>query len=223
MPKIIQPIMVHNGAEHTVARHLSIWERITKDIVFISPEDSQMQNSFLTTHYAKAGIGKAEHHGEISAQRIELIFEFLLSLKWDYCLLNEYDSFATNITRKGYAISGGLSAALYFQNKSIKFKRRFYLHYPMLFTKEAMSIVYFNMSKIKTNDRYFSDRFIGGAAEIGKVPINDLKRKKLAFSKNTIGEKHVGDLEKALRLGALFFHGVKTEHILQVIKSGIGV
>jgi len=210
--KTLSIIMTHKEALPAVRRHLPIWNKHLEKIVFTSPVDSMMGSELEET-----GIGNAEHNGEISAQRIMKIFEFALSYPetWEYLLLLEYDALALGLPE--YIFSEGVSAAKYSQNKPIKFKGKFYLHYPMLFKREAFERVYSCLDAVKTRDRYFSDRFIGKAVELARIPVKDLIREGKAYSKNTIKQEHHKALKQAVRNGAIFFHGIKTEETLRII------
>lgn len=221
MKNLLQIVMTHKDALPTVRRHYNIWRNISKDIILTSPVDSGMEikdSDDFNQHF----IGEAEHNGEKSAQRIIKIFEFALEQRWEYLLLNEYDSFALSLPDDVMPEPGGVSAAKYKQNKPIKFKGKFYLHYPMLFSREGMHRTYTMLDQVKTNDRYFSDRFIGRAVEMAKVPVRNLLKNKRAFSKNTIKPEHYGKLKQAVKDRALFFHGVKNletlSHIFEIPK-----
>jgi len=217
---LLQVVMTHKDSVETVARHLPIWEGITKNIIFASPEDSYMSEGKFINGYPEVRLGQAEHHGELSAQRIIKIFEFALKQDWEYFLLQEYDSFALALPKEVMPDKGGVSAALYNQNKIGKYKGRFYLHYPMLFDRGGCKKVYENLPRVVTRDRYFSDRFIGRAVEFAKIPVNDLLSNKKAFSKNTILPEHYSKLREAVKEGAVFFHGVKDVETLRIIMEG---
>jgi len=217
MKDILQIVMTHRDARQTVERHLPIWEGVTKNIIFASPEDSFMSEGKFVCGYPEIRIGKAEHNGELSAQRIIKIFEFALKQDWEYLLLNEYDSFALSLPGDVKPDKGGVSAAVYSQNKPIKFKGKFYLHYPMLFTREGMQKVYDKLETVKTKDRYFSDRFIGRAVEYAKIPVKNLLANKRAYTKNTIEPKHYTKLRQEVKDGAVFYHGVKSIEVLKII------
>lgn len=215
--KILTMIMTHKEALPTVRRHLPIWENCPGKIFFTSPVDSMMMEKI--GKHPELAIGFAEHHGELSAQRIIEIFKFALEYyeEWDHLLLMEYDAFALDITVDVIPPPGGVSATKYLQNKPIKFKGKFYLHYPMLFTRIATEKVYKYLPEIKRNDRHFSDRFIGRAVELARIPVRDLMKEKKAYTKNTILHKHHSQLREAVKNGAIFFHGVKDEETLKVI------
>lgn len=215
--KIQQLIMTHIDAGLTVERHLPIWEGINKEIIFTSPRNSMLSQDFIKDYY-NIPIGEAEHSGEISAQRIENIFVYAKELDWDLLLLMEYDSFAISLPPEVMPAYGGVSAATYSQNKPIKFRGKFYLHYPMLFTREGFNKTLAMLPRVQTKDRYFSDRFIGRAVEYANIPVNNLLANKKAFSKNTILPQHYGNLEKAVKSGAVFFHGVKDIQTLSRVK-----
>jgi len=212
--KLLSLIMTHKEAEPTVLRHPHLWTKHTGEVLFISPVDSKMNIQNLFT---ELGIGFAEHHGEISAQRIINVFKFALQQDWTHLLLMEYDSFALALPKEVMPEPGGVSAAVYSQNKPHKYRGKFYLHYPMLFTREGMQKVYDKLDTVKTKDRFFSDRFIGRAVEYAKIPVNNLLIKKKAFSKNTILPEHYPKLRKAVKNGAVFFHGIKDEETLKII------
>lgn len=211
--------MTHQEALLTVERHLSIWENITKEIIFCSPENSYMSEERFVFDYPEARIGEAEHHGEKSAQRIIKIFEYALNWDWEYLLLMEYDSFALALPPEVMPDKGGVSAAVYSQNKPIKYRGKFYLHYPMLFTRSGLERTLEKLEVVKTNDRYFSDRFIGRAVEYARIPVKNLLANRKAYSKNTLLPEHYSKLRKAVKGGAVFFHGVKTQEVLNIILS----
>jgi hypothetical protein len=162
-------------------------------------------------------IGHAEHNGELSAQRIISIFEFALTRDWDHLLLLEYDAIALSLPPDVMPDKGGVSAARYKQNKPYKFRGKFYLHYPMLFTREAVEKLIKFLPNIVSNDRYFSDRFIGRAVELANIPVKNLIKTGRAYTKNTIEDRHIPNLIKAAKGGALFYHGIKSERVLNAI------
>ena len=210
--KILQIIMSHREALPTVERHKPIWMSVTKNTIFVSPINSLMGVK------NEAAIGFRQHHGELSAQRIVGIFDLANHLNnWDYLLLNEYDSFALSLPEDVISEAGGISAAAYKQNKPDKFKAGFYVNYPILFTKEAVRKIRIHLPNIKSLDRYYSDRFIGRAIEIGGIPIKNLRRNKRAFTKNTILPEHYDKLRKAVKAKCVFFHGVKNLEVLSQI------
>ncbi len=211
--KLLSLVMTHSEAKETVDRHRNYWEKLGGELWFTSPENSAMGVD------KEVLIGKAEHHGEISAQRIMAIFDYASEIEWDYILLMEYDSFALALPEEVIPKTSGVSAAKYLQNKPIKFKGKFYLHYPMLFTREAFIKVVKHLPLVCTNDRYYSDRFIGRAVEFANVPVTDLLKIKRAYSKNTIEPKHYKELRTAVKEGAIFFHGVKTAETLSIITN----
>lgn len=213
---LIQFIMTHKDAKETVERHLPIWENISKEIYFVSPVDSMMSREI--NKYSELGVGLAEHHGEKSAQRIISIFETALKIPdWTHILLMEYDSFAISLPKEVMPDDCGISAAVYSQNKPIKFRGKFYLHYPMLFTREGFWKTYECLSRVKSNDRLFSDRFIGRAVEYAGISVKNLLANKKAYSKNTILPEHYPKLRDAVKGGSLFYHGCKTQEVLDII------
>lgn len=217
--KLLSLIMTHRDVLSTVTRHVSIWTKLPGRIQLTSPTSFGM-TGYLGTQELQMGV--PEHHGEKSAQRITQIIKYALDREdWTHLLLMEYDSFALDLPEEVMPPEGGVSAALYPQNKPVQFIGRFYLHYPMLFTREGLSRTYEELPRVKTKDRYYSDRFIGMAVELAKIPINNLRASGKSYSKNTIREKHYKELNKAVRGGALFFHGVKDNATLQVILQSI--
>jgi len=207
--RILSIIMTHKEAVPTVRRHLHLWDMVSGDKIFISPADSKMDFGEAQFPYPQSLIGEAEHSGEKSAQRIEQIFITVKEFEWDLLLLMEYDSFALGLPPDVIPAEGGVSAATYTQNKPIKFRGKFYLHYPMLFTREGFNKTLAMLPRVQTKDRYFSDRFIGRAVEYANIPVNNLLANKKAYSKNTILPEHYEKLGKAVKEGAVFFHGVK--------------
>lgn len=216
---MITIVMTHSEAIETVKRHIELWKKNSEEIIFISPVDSPMTETGIISGYIENLIGKAEHHGELSAQRIEQIFEYALMKDFDYLILTEYDAFFTEkIPDYLLPDDNSVTAIKYRQNKPIKFKGRYYLHYPMIFTKKSLSKTYQKLSTIKTNDRYYSDRFIGMAVDLAQLQVKDLLSYKKGFSKNTILPEHYPQLRQAVKEGAIAFHGVKTEECLKLVR-----
>lgn len=210
--------MTHKEAIPTVKSHLPIWEGITNELFFISPIDSQMNIKGIK----EIAIGEAEHHGEKSAQRIIQIFEFALRLNWEYILLMEYDSFALEVAEIDLPDESGVSAPVYLQNNHKKFTAKFSLHYPMLFTRDGFGKTYNYLNKVvDCNDRYYSDRFIGKAVEISQIPVKNLFSINRAFTRNTITKDYEPALQRAIKAGAKFFHGVKSSYIKKIILEGV--
>lgn len=211
---ILQLIMTHKDALPVVERHLPIWKQVSNNIIFTSPKDSMMgiENEI--------GIGKAEHHGELSARRIIEIFDFALSKEWDHLILLEYDALVIELPEDVLPEPGGVSCTVYPQNKPHKFVGKFYTHYPMLWTREGMEKVAKMLPKVvNCEDRYYSDRFIGRAIEYAKIPLKNLLNINRSYTKNTFREKHEVPLRRYTRNGAVFFHGVKTPEILKIIQE----
>jgi len=219
--KIFSVIMTHKEALPTVKRHLPIWLGATNYLIFTSPEDSYMTDEEFCLGYPEIKIGKSEHHGEISAQRIISIFNYVIEHylyeEITHILLMEYDSFATSISENVMPKEFGVSAIKYPQNKPIKYKAQFYLHYPMLFSKEGFKLTAKELANVTTKDRHFSDRLIGMAVEKSRISITDLRKLKRGYSKNTIEPYNYSSLKEAVKNGAVFFHGVKTVETLAQI------
>lgn len=216
--KILTIVMTHKEALPTVKRHLPIWENCPGKIVFVSPEDSKM-NIPGPNPYNETPIGQAEHSGLLSALRITEIFKFALEYpeEWDHLLLMEYDSFALGLPKDVIPPPGGISSGIHPQNKPIKFKGKFWTHYPVLLTRTATEKILEALPGIKTNDRLYSDRFIGRAVELANIPVNNLSKKGLAYARNTIEQKHISQVREAAKNGCLFWHGVKSKNILDII------
>jgi hypothetical protein len=87
----------------------------------------------------------------------------------------------------------------------------------MLFSVEGFKLTAKELPDIKTNDRYFSDRFIGMAVQKSGITVTDLKKMKRGYSKNTIEHYNYSALREAVKNGAVFFHGVKTVETLSQI------
>lgn len=215
---VLQIVMTHSEAKETTSRHTPYWERISKNIVFVSPKDKFL----FVPGFLSSAIGKAEHHGELSASRIEQTFEMAKLLNWDTLFLYEYDALITKLTEDILPPAKGISAPVYRQNKPIKFKARFYTHYPMIFTREGFDKTYETMKTIKgggrARDREYSDRFIGLAIQLAGIPVKNLFKNRRAFTKNTIRPHHYKELRFAVnKEGASCFHGVKDLNTLIII------
>ncbi len=215
--KKLTVVMTHSEAISVVKRHLKYWEQTSDEIIFISPIDSQMTEDGKVEGYLEILIGRAEHHGEISAQRIEQIFEYLLDKDYDYIILTEYDAFYTKIPDSILPDDKSITAIKYNQNKPIKFKGKFYLHYPIIFTKESLRKTYEQLKNVTTNDRHYSDRFIGMAVQLANLYVVDLLKLKKGYSKNTIRPEHYREFRQAIREGAIAFHGIKSIECLENI------
>jgi hypothetical protein len=219
--KIFAVVMTHKEALPTVKRHLPIWMGVSNHLIFTSPEDSYMSDEEFCLGYPEIKIGRAEHHGEISAQRIISIFNYVIEHylyeEITHILLMEYDSFAIAIPEDVIPKESGVSAIKYPQNKPIKYKAGFYLHYPMLFSIEGFKLTAKELENVKTKDRHFSDRFIGMAVEKSRISVTDIRKSRRGYSKNTIESYNYQTLREAVKNGAVFFHGVKTVETLSQI------
>lgn len=207
-------VMTHKEALPIVKRHYWLWNKFASDLIFISPKDSLMEDLSLN----EIAIGYAQHDGEISAQRIISIFEELKKFKWEYLILNEYDSFILDLNEEIMPPEGGMTAGIQKQNKPKKFKGKFYPQFPMIFIRKGFEKVLEKLNEVEGNDRLFSDRFIGVAIEKANIPIINLFKLKKAYSKNTINlKKHKLELKEAKKNGVLFWHGVKSEDVYNFI------
>lgn len=208
-------IQAHHGVEATVSRHLPFWEASYDRVVFVTTKGSALK---LPVEQIERGAGG--HHGDELADRVVEMLEWALSQSWSMFGLFEYDAF--HLAHMAPPLKG-MSAIRYKQDNPTYWEGAFFLHYPHLYSREALAAIVPQLKAIRARgevDTRYSDRFIGRAAELAGIPVQDLKAEKLGFSRDTITTADVPEMEKAVRKGAVAIHGVKTEDILaEILKA----
>jgi len=212
---ILTIVMTHGDALETTLRHEPLWKKFCDELVYTGPTEDILRIQAAIEPYHPMGL--AEHHGETAFRRLWSTLRWASALHggWDMLQLHEYDSIAFGPAPA--LLPGEMAAIAYKQNKPEKFKGPSYLHYPHFYTPEALDRIVTALWKVPTPDKWYSDRAIGFAAQIGNVPVKNLRGK--AFSKNTIASKHLDAALSARRSGATYFHGVKDAPTFEALNA----
>lgn len=208
-------VLAHGKAADVVLRHAPVWRNHAREVVLFSPVDDPLPAS--RNHFS---VGKSKAYSADTNQRCREALRFAAYTSFKYVLLFEYDSLIFgDIPVKYLPPAGGVSAPVFHEPKpGEKFQGRFYLHFPQLYTREAVRKVVEAMDALPLDAEHgFTDRYVGLAVERSGVPILDLNPTGFVCTHNEIDDPKLPDVLAKYRAGARWSHGVKTEKVFKAL------
>lgn len=227
---VIGIVHAHASARDTVLRHLPYWLRTCKKIVVVTP----LGHDLKLDHPRVDEVQKIENGSSYSRQTNMRTYECLNLArekykKYPYVMLFEYDSLCWGpIPDKAIPRSGAISATKFMNEtaspvKGKTFLASYYLHYPQIYSREALDAILCSMeSKINFDAEHgYTDRFLGLAAERAQIPILNLLELGLSYSWENISvskyPQRVKECISAIKGGAFMSHGIKDIETLKII------
>lgn len=216
-------VMAHAGAQETFTRHYPEWRKHpdTDILVFVpaadritlTPDDKPLPHV--------VGFGKAQHHGAEAIRR----FRWLLQLMADQTqyhafTLHEYDSFSLD-SNVGPFIGNALTGLVYRDDRPDSgFKGTTFIHPPLCMSRGCLQKIVWAMAAVPDEAEHgFWDRWIGLVCERGYIPLHNLLKSGLGFSRNTIEDTDIPAAGEAVRNGARLLHGVKSKECYDAVTS----
>lgn len=211
---VIHIVMGHKDAQATFDRHMPIWEKNGYPIIVVTPE-----NNPVSTNHALIRIGARQHHGREAIERFVRILQVGVEAGYPFILFDEYDSFCLEIPFRIMTEKGIHGWDWRDKDPANGFKGTHFIHPPLFMDIEtAVQIVQASETLRHMGDeRGFWDRWVGMICEKQGIPIHTTET--FHFSRNTIEQGHMALLFDALKSGAKWFHGVKTEPVYNMIMS----
>lgn len=201
-------IQAHGGGQSTFSHTFPYWKRFGDwPIVVTTPSDDPLNCGGSTVI-----LGRAGHSGPLAGQRIKLHFKYLLSVHADFFFLSEYDcclltpgipiEIQKNPTGLWAPVAGG---------EKHPFLAPWFVHPPWCFDRDTLVKMSTKLFEIPDNaEQGFIDRQISLAAYRSGVEVHDMMNKLgLAYSTNTIEQRHFLDALTFVSRGAKFVHGIK--------------
>jgi hypothetical protein len=199
-------IMGHAEIQATFDRHLPLWEKHGCPLLVVCPVDS-----ILSTKWPVLAMEKSSHNGPHINRKFRRILEFCQTMRYDRFVFMEYDALCIGcIPTPGGHITGNL-----FTSDQKEFQGHYFLHPPICFDQKALEPLVKFAKTVPDETDGFWDRYLGYLCEYGKVPFVGYEW--LGFARNTIEPHMIPDAVAARKAGAVFFHGVKTEAVLNAL------
>lgn len=209
-------VLAHGKAADVVARHLPVWKKQAAQILFFTPVDDPLKD--LPAGQYSVGQSKA-YSADTNLRCREALRLGALS-HFEHVLLIEYDSLIfSDIPEKYLPPPDGVSAPV-FHNADPKFKGKFYLHFPQLFTRAGAQATVAAMDALPLDAEHgFTDRYAGLAVEKAGIPVLDLNPTGFVCTHNEIDDKKLPDVLAKYKAGARWSHGVKTEKVFKALQK----
>ena len=206
--KTLITIWCHREVSDTVWRHMTYWVAHSSDILFVCPN-----NSVLDTTWPVLAMEPSKHNGVEINRKFRRMLEFWLKMAYDRFLFFEYDAicFAPDIpVLDPCKLYGNL-----FTSDQKAFQGHYFLHPPIMVHRPTLSrLVDFARTVHDETDRFW-DRLLGYYCEFGKIPFGGYEG--LGFARNTIEQKDIPEAVAARKAGAVFFHGIKSNSVLNAL------
>lgn len=220
-------VLGHGGSAETIRRHLPIWRKWHDRVIVCVPADDN--NLFEPDTWVFVYGRSARYSAQTNKRTIELI-KLACSLMPSFTTFVEYDAllwrWPEELIAKFMAHTGGGAVAFgsVFQNADPKFKARFYIHSPIIFTIAALCRTLWEMKKLPADaEGGFGDRLFGLAIENAGIRVVDGHEFGLSYSQNEITPENVANAVAAIKAGVCFTHGVKDEAILRRLVEATGI
>lgn len=208
-------VLAHGGARPTVERHLPVWRDNAATIVAFTPLDDCVGLPGLPEY----SVGRSASYSPHTNQRTREALRFAAMTSFDFVLLIEYDSLIFGpIPEKFYPTGTGVTAAQFIDKPGDKFKGSQYLHFPVLMTRKACSEIVDFMDVLPLHaEAGFTDRYVGYAAELAGVKVNDLNPTGFVYTRNLIEPKDLPEATAAIQKGARWHHGIKSKEVFDAM------
>ncbi len=202
-------IQAHGKAQAIFDRHLPLWLHHNVPILVQCPEDDP-----VITALPKIAVGKSSHDGPFSYDRMVALLDALLETPADSFMVCEYDSFCLSRTLR--ILPGVLAGNMWddFDPPGYWGSNR-YPNPPWLFDRQVARDLKLAAASSPSIEGGHADRLLAYWAKRAQIPLVALGS--LGYSEFTIGPDKQTPCLEAVRNGARFIHGVKSEQLLKCI------
>jgi hypothetical protein len=214
-------VLAHGKAADVCRRHEQVWRKNCDKLIYFTPVDDPLIRTGtelgLRTQYS---VGKSKAYSADTNIRTREALRLASLTYYEYVLLIEYDSLIFGAIPEQYVPPADGVSAPVFHNNDPKFKGKFYLHFPQLFTRTAVQAVVAAMDALPDDaERGFTDRYVGLAVQNAGIPVLDLNPTGFVCTHNEIDEPKLPAVLAAYKKGARWSHGVKTEKIFKTLQK----
>lgn len=208
--KTLLTVMCHREVQATVDRHMPYWLAHKVDLIFLCPN-----NSVIETTYPVLAMERSSHSGTHINRKFRRMLEFWLTMDYERFLFFEYDALLLSNGTEILSLDRGKLHGNLFTSDQKEFKGHYFLHPPILVYRPVLEkLVAFAKTVPDETDRYW-DRWLGYVCEYGNIPFTGYGP--LGFARNTINPEDIPAAVEARRNGSIFFHGVKSDSVLQAL------
>lgn len=210
-------VLAHGKIAEACRRHEPVWRRHCGDLFYFTPVDDPLPAGFR-----QYSVGKSGSYVPDTSLRCREALRFATLTGYKYVLLIEWDSLIfADIPTKLLPFAGGVSAPLFTESEpGKKFKGKFYLHFPQLFTRSGAKAVVAAMDGMPLESEFgFTDRYVGYAVEQSGIPVLDLNPTGFACTHNEIDAAKLPEVLKQYAAGARWSHGIKSKETFQALAA----
>lgn len=214
-------VLSHGGAADACRRHEPLWRKNCAELFYFTPTDSPLERkpAELTLAY-QYSLGESKAYSPDTNLRCREALRFAAMTYYEYILLIEWDSLIFAPIPEKYLPKQDGVAAPVFHNVDPKFKGKFYLHFPQLFTRAGAQATVSAMDSLPLEAEFgFTDRYVGLAVEKAGIPVLDLNPTGFVCTHNEIDDKKLPDVLEQYKKGARWSHGVKSEKTLKALQK----
>jgi hypothetical protein len=212
-------VLGHGSVAATIERHLPLWSAVAGEVVVCSPWNDRYTPRSEDVQALHHGI--SSRYGAENNHRVREALRFAMMRGKPYTLVCEYDAVVWptgELPEEARPPVGGLAGARFTEPlewAGVRFAGSQYFHFPLLLDRGALPWLVGTMDRLAPDaEGGYSDRYIGYAAELAKLPYVDFFERGLAYTKDTIEAKHARHCRAAIEAGARFSHGIKDRDIL---------
>lgn len=202
--KSLLVVFAYAGMDEMIERHWPTWEKSGCDILLCFPVDAPCKRGGLA-------FDTSCHYGAPLMRRTFAAFKHVLQLGYDTYYFIEADSVC--IGEAPQRLLYGVQCFAW-NNSDPQFKAKRYLHWPWGMNRKTLTQLeavckYYPPSA----EQGFPDRLLGLICEENEIPT--MHRPDLAYSRNRLDTpEYVAQAREAIKNGAKFIHGVKTQQDL---------
>jgi len=212
---ILQSILSSHISQGCIDRHIFHWKKHGLDTVFYSSKDSWPQNTYGCELYK---MGKSGHNGKHAIDKHVMFLRHMLSLGYEWYLINDYDSI-NFINPTEIIDEPNILGNVFYQDiteQSI-WQSPMYIHPPYIIHKSIIDKI-LNLNLSANIEHGMFDRWLGMCCyKLGIEPM-DFLEEGMGYARNTIEKNHLTEIEQT----HIFIHGIKTKEILDEILNKRG-
>jgi hypothetical protein len=216
---ILVVVMAHSDARGAVERHKKYWEACGR-VVYLVPTDAELPSIEAEQWRARPRA----HVGPDAILRVVDGLERASKEPHPYILFCEYDAVVLD-PPKFRPINGEVMAPAFGDTREERgFEGTLYCHPPLFLNRKTAAVLVDELKKYGPGvERGFWDRAVGLAIERsqGRLRCTDLWARGACFACNPIDERNLETACEAVRTGATFIHGVKTEFTLNALEASL--
>jgi hypothetical protein len=207
-------VLGHAAAKATIERHAPYWEKAECDIVCVGRKDIEVPWPSIKRQVGALRIGNDGYAGGLNhLERLMILLRWFAEERKSYssiCVI-EYDGVFLGPLRVGQQLRIFMSTPAGGSDGSDGFAPCTYFHTPWWFDHYGAQLVLdygSRMLNMQIYERGFVDRWLGLLVGLYRLPWSPAP----SFSVNSLDRpEYMAAAREAVRKGAVYVHGVKTE------------